>query len=269
MSKYTVMGAGGFVGGRVVAHLRAQGIEPYCPTRDDAALWSRDLGYIFYCAGLTGDYRTRPFATVEAHVSLLARILETARFDRIVYLSSTRLYDDQPARLGVADQAIAIDPGNAESLYELSKMLGENLTLHRSAGRGVVARLSYVFGWDEGAEGFLSDWLRRACEAQALSLDSDPSFSRDYIHVDDVTAILKSLLDGDARTIVNVARGESITNGAIAALFEKHGRSVRFTRSGEAARAGAIDVSGLAALGLAARPVLPLIDAYLSDAIIS
>lgn len=263
MSGYTVIGASGFVGSRVVAHLRAQGIEPFCPERDDAALFDGDLGRIFYCAGLTGDYRTRPFATVEAHVALLARVLEQARFERIVYLSSTRLYDSQPGGAGRADDAIAVDAGNAEHLYELSKLLGENLTLHRSGKRGVVARLSYVFGWEQGAEGFLSDWLRQARGGGAITRDSNPGFARDYIHVDDVALILKQLLDGDMRQIVNVARGETIGNAEIAAIFARHGRDVRFTRSGDVAPASAIDISGLASASIAARPVLPLIDEYL------
>lgn len=116
MTGYTVIGASGFVGSHVAAHLRGQGIEPFCPVRDDPALWDHDLGRIFYCAGLTGDYRTRPFDTVEAHVGLLARLLEKARFERIVYLSSTRLYDSQPGGEGREEGAIAIDAGDPEHL---------------------------------------------------------------------------------------------------------------------------------------------------------
>ncbi len=265
MTGYTVIGAGGFVGRHVVALLRAEGIEPFCPVRDDPGLWDRDLGRIFYCAGLTGDYRTRPFATVEAHVALLARLLERARFDRIVYLSSTRLYGSQAGAKGLETLPIEVDAGNAEHLYELSKLLGENLALHRSDGRGVVARLSYVFGWDDGAEGFLSDWLRAARTKRDLSFDSSPGFARDYIHVEDVAAALKLMLDGTATGIVNLARGETIDNASIAVLFAGRGRTVSFTRDGGPAnRQGVIDVRRLTALGGEARPVLPLIDAYLA-----
>ena len=265
MSGYTVIGAGGFVGSHVVTKLRSAGAEPFCPGRDDPALWERDLGRIIYCAGLTGDYRTRPFATIEAHVALLARLVEQASFDRIVYLSSTRLYDLLPDGIGKEDRAIPVNPGNAEHLYELSKLLGENLTLHRSNGRGMVARLSYVFGWEEDAQGFLSDWLRSARDSRELTLDSSPGFARDYIHVDDVAAALVAMADSKATGIVNVARGETLSNAEIAVLFKERGWEVSFSREGGSAkRAGAITAAKLAELGATARPVLPLIGQYLA-----
>ena len=265
MTRYTVIGAAGFVGRHVVKRLRAAGIEPVCPVRDDPALWDRDLGRIIYCAGLTGDYRTRPFATIEAHVALLSRLVEQARFERIVYLSSTRLYDLLADGAGKEDRAIPVNPGNAEHLYELSKMLGENLTLHRSNGRGAVARLSYVFGWEEDAQGFLSDWLRAARDKRKITLDSSPGFARDYIHVEDVAAALVELVDSKVTGIVNVARGETLSNADIAALFTERGWEVSFAREGSSAtRAGAINAAKLAELGATARPVLPLIGQYLA-----
>ncbi|ATE64040.1 NAD-dependent epimerase/dehydratase family protein [Rhizorhabdus dicambivorans] len=264
MTGYTVIGANGFVGSHVVDHLRGRGIEPFCPVRDDPRLWDRDLGRIFYCAGLTGDYRSRPFATVEAHVALLARLLERARFDRIVYLSSTRLYGSQAGGEGRETLPIAVDAGDHEHLYELSKLLGENLTLHRSDGRGVVARLSYVFGWDDRAEGFLSEWLRRAAREREISLDSSPGYARDYIHIDDVVVALKALLDRGPAGIVNVARGETVSNVQLAELFAAQGWRIAFTRGNDGGSAGErIDAARLVALGMAARPILPLISGFL------
>lgn len=265
MTGYTVIGAGGFVGSHVVALLRAAGIEPFCPRRDDPALWDRDLGRIFYCAGLTGDYRTRPFATVEAHVGLLSRLIEQARFDRIVYLSSTRLYDLLPDGIGSEDREIAVNANDREHLYELSKLLGENLTLHRSDGRGAVARLSYVFGWDGAAAGFLSNWLQQARAGKRLVLDSDPRFARDYIHIDDVAHALIVIAGSTSTGIVNVARGEALSNAEIGSLFDESGWDVIFSGEGAAARrAVPIDSSRLKALNAAARPVLPLISDYLA-----
>ncbi len=265
MTQYTIIGAGGFVGSHVAARLRAEGVEVYHPARDDPEVWERDLGRIIYCAGLTGDYRTRPFATVEAHVALLARLIERASFERIVYLSSTRLYDLLPDGIGKEDRAIPVNPGNAEHLYELTKMLGENLTLHRSGGRGVVARLSYVFGWEDGAQGFLSDWLRAARGSRRLTLESSQGFARDYIQVDDVAAALVRMADSKATGIVNVARGEMLSNAEIAVLFKERGWDVSFSREGGSSkRAVAISATKLADLGATARPVLPLIGQYLA-----
>ena len=71
MSLVTVLGAGGFIGGALVARLIAEG-RPVDPvTRDDLpALLSarRPAGDVIYCIGLTADFRTRPLDTAEAHV---------------------------------------------------------------------------------------------------------------------------------------------------------------------------------------------------------
>lgn len=264
MSRYTVIGAGGVIGSRVVAHLRAAGADVYAPGRDDEGIWTRDLGRVFYCAGLTGDYRQRPFAAVEAHVSLLARLLESASFERIVYLSSTRLYDALADGEGREDRPIPLDSADPRHIYELSKALGENLALTQSRGRGAVARIAYVFDWAEGAEGFLSDWLRAARTSRSLRLDSSPSAARDYIHLDDVAGGLRALLDSDGAQIVNLARGEALSNAQIAEVFARAGWVVEFTRPAEtAAPAARCDVSRLAALGAPARDVRALIAGYL------
>lgn len=265
MNRYTVIGSAGFIGSHVVARLRHLGNKPLCLGRDDIEMLEGDLGNIIYCAGLTGDYRTRPFDAIEAHVSKLARLIQGGSFERLVYLSSTRLYDLLPDGVGKEDRAIPVDPYNPEHLYELSKMLGESLALHRTDGRGVVARVSYVFGWGGNAQGFLSHWLRAAADCSSLTIDSTPTLARDYIHVEDVASALVTLADTDPAGIINVARGETISNNEIAAQFRERGWTIEFAReSVNAEHAILIDPAKLQALGATARPVLPLIGDYLT-----
>jgi nucleoside-diphosphate-sugar epimerase len=261
MTLYTVYGAQGFIGRRLTARLRADGHEVLTPGRGDA-VDAQDLGRVIYAAGLTGDYRTRPFDAVEAHVSLLSRILERARFDRLVYLSSTRLY--QAAAVGREDAPLNIDPNDPEHLYELTKALGENLTLHRSGGRGAVARLSYVFDEQPGAAGFLSDWLNRARQGGDIEIASSPSAGRDYIHLDDVVQALVVMADSSENTLINVASGQATTNAEIAQVFAETGRRVTFTAKDQPAEAPAIDISRLSGLGVRARPAVERIRDYLA-----
>jgi nucleoside-diphosphate-sugar epimerase len=264
VSRYTVIGAGGFIGGRVVAALRAEGADVHASARDGADLWGQNLGRVFYCAGLTGDYRHRPFAAVEAHVSLLARVLEQARFERLVYLSSTRLYDALDDGDGREDRPIPLDAADPRHIYELSKALGENLAVTQSQGRGVAARLSYVFDWREPAEGFLSDWLRAAASNRSINLDSSPANARDYIHVDDVVRALRAILDNPAAAgVINVARGETLSNAQIAEVFERRGWTVDFRQDATPVPERRCDVRRMAALGVRARDVVGLIDGYL------
>jgi nucleoside-diphosphate-sugar epimerase len=133
----TVVGAAGFVGHRLAARLAAGGWDVWAPAKHDAALLNRDLGLVFYCAGLTADYDQRPFDTVEAHASLVADILRAGRFERIVYCSSTRLYDglasaEVTEELSSGDRLekelkqleVGAKAGSDEHLLELKRKMG-------------------------------------------------------------------------------------------------------------------------------------------------
>jgi nucleoside-diphosphate-sugar epimerase len=89
---FTVFGASGFIGGRVVAGLRASGTECLTPARSDDAVFERDLGHVIYCIGYTADFRQNRSETIEAHVSRLNEVLSKGRFESLLYLSSTRIY---------------------------------------------------------------------------------------------------------------------------------------------------------------------------------
>ncbi|WP_312163888.1 SDR family oxidoreductase [Phenylobacterium sp.] len=264
MTRYTVIGAGGFIGSRLVAALTARGEEVHGPARGDPGLFGRDLGRVFYCAGLTGDFMIRPFDTVEAHVGLLTQLLRDASFERLIYLSSTRVYDSLGARGGKESDILEFDVAAPRNVYDLSKALGENLCLARSGGRAAVARLANVFDWTDDAGGFLSDLLKRARREKVMTLDSSPLAGRDYIHADDVIAALLAMDAQDTDGIVNVARGEAISNGDVAAVLAQAGWTLNLTGQG-APHGPVCDVARLHGLGVAPRDVRAVIAGALSD----
>jgi nucleoside-diphosphate-sugar epimerase len=253
MSRFTVIGASGFIGGRLTGILRGQGHEVFAPARGDPDLLARDLGRVFYCAGLTGDFMVRPFDTVDAHVGLLTELLRGARFERLVYLSSTRLYDSLGARGGREDDVLELDPALPRNVYDLSKALGENLCLARSEGRAAVARLSNVFADDPEASGFLSELLQRARQEREIVLASSPGGGRDYIHVDDALAGLLALEASDVTGIVNVARGETLTNAALAEVFAGAERRLELTGTEVPPTPPVCDTARLRGLGVVPR----------------
>ena len=257
----TVVGARGFVGARLTQRLAAEGAAPWTPAKGDPDLLKRDLGVVYYCAGLTADYDRRPFDTVEAHASLVSEIIRAGRFEKLIYCSSTRLYDGLPQAEVDEATPLVFDPADPRRVYDLSKALGENLTLARAGGRGAVARLSNVFDWGAGSPGFLSEWLIKAGRTRDLLLDSSPHIRRDYIHLDDVVAALIAIAGGSGA--YNVAAGALTSNAEIAEVFAEEGWTVRF--SGDAAPPPPPNASArrLAGLGVRALPVKDAVRAYL------
>ena len=259
----TIVGATGFVGRRLQARLTAQGWDVFAPTKGDTSLFGRDMGVVFYCAGLTADYDRRPFDTVEAHASLLSELVRAGRFERLLYLSSTRLYDGQAAAVLDETTPLIFDPADPRRIYDLSKALGENITLTRTEGRGAVARLSNVFDWEPEAPGFLSEWLIEAARTRDLQLESSPHIARDYIHLDDVVSALIAMSEKPPLGVVNVASGEMVANGEIANLFLQAGWRVDFSRDVSPAPAPRADISRLRSLGVAPTPVKDVVRRYL------
>lgn len=265
MARATILGAAGFVGSRLRRRLQAEGLAPFCPGKDDRTVFEQDLGVVYDCAGLTADYAARPFDTVEAHATLVSRLAERARFDRLIVLSSTRLYDSSAAERACEDDALILRPSEPRHIYDLSKALGENIALTQTGGRGAVARLSNVFDWQAGSPGFLSEWLIRASGEREFTLDSSPGVARDYIHVDDVVDALLAMAAAPAPGIVNVASGELVENGRIAGTFAAAGWRVGFAREAEVPRPPCADVAKLRDLGVRPRPVLDVIRGYLES----
>jgi len=211
MAQFTVFGASGFIGAHMARRLRRDGHDVWAPARDEP-IGPRPLGHALYCIGLTADYARRPYDTAEAHVAVLNRILREGKFESLVYLSSTRLYDSAGGA-GREDADLALNPNNPRHLYDLSKALGESLCI--ANGRARVARLACVYSDAMETGDFLPQLVRRALRERRIALDAPANGTRDYIHVEDVCAAVIDIALRGRRPIYNVASG---FNGALCTL---------------------------------------------------
>lgn len=212
MKHATVLGARGFIGSHLSAELERRGFEVATPPRD-ADLAGEDLGTAFYCIGLTGDAPRRPYETVEAHVEKLSEVLRRRRFDRLVYLSSTRLYLGAPT--GQEDEALRLDPEDRGRLFNLSKALGEALVLADERPNRVV-RLSNVYGPDWESENFLREIVTTACRDGVVAIRDAPESAKDYVHIDDAIGALIGVASEGRETVYNVASGRNVTHRELA-----------------------------------------------------
>jgi nucleoside-diphosphate-sugar epimerase len=203
---FTVLGASGFIGSHLTRHLVAAGAVVQSPQRGEP-LSERSLGTVFYCIGLTANFRQNPFETVEAHVHYLSQVLRTCEFDSLIYLSSTRLYKG----LESASEASAfrVIPSNPDDLFNASKILGESLGA--SSGRPFkVVRLSNVYGPDVGPRNFLGSLIEDAVRLGAITLATDPSSTKDYVAVGLVAELLTRIATTGRHEVYNVASGRQV-----------------------------------------------------------
>jgi len=227
----TVIGARGYVGRALVQALQQRGRVVLTPRRGEEAELRHvaEIGDLFYCAGLTADYARNPAATAEAHLGLLARLLDDLNPRRVVYLSSTRLFDSRPGEQVDDSTSLFLNPLNPRHLYDLTKAAGESLCLAMAGERARIARLSCIWSEGIGAPGFLGGLLQQLTLMRAtsdspgrISLSSRPDLARHYLHRSDLVQALIALADADQHpSITSLASDrEAVANAALAHSLE-------------------------------------------------
>lgn len=102
----------------------------------------KDTGIVIYCAG-NGDCQNTPFNVFQANCALLSDILQHSKFNRLVFMSSTRVYMNGNDTQENADLVVCRD--DARRLFNLTKLVSEELCL-KSGKDIVIVRPSNVYG---------------------------------------------------------------------------------------------------------------------------
>jgi nucleoside-diphosphate-sugar epimerase len=213
----TILGASGYIGSHLAKRLQQFKLEFQAIGRDDA-LPSTNLGKVIYCIGLTADFRTKPFETVEAHVCTLLEVVRNCQFDSLLYLSSTRLYAGSNS--SDEKQSLRVSPQHASDLYNISKLMGESITLN--CGRtGRVARIANVYGPDFKSDNFLPSVLRQAVKGEKTVLQTAPDSEKDYVCIHDVVEQLIWIASEGKQQIYNVASGVNVSHRELAEKLQE------------------------------------------------
>jgi len=218
MSLYTVFGGRGFIGSEIVKQLNQLGHNVFVPERGDESIYHKDLGTIIYCAG-HGDCKNAPFAVWEANATLLSSLLQKAHFERLLYMSSTRVYMNQEASFESADLTVCVDDNRR--LFNLTKLVAEELCL-KSAHKVCIVRPSNVYGVALNSPLFLPAITRNAINTGHIDMYIAKDYAKDYVSVYDVAEsciYLSQHLDFKGQ-IINIAAGFNITAAEIADVLE-------------------------------------------------
>lgn len=205
---FTVLGASGFIGGALVKHLRGQGRTVRAISRHehgDGLPLDEPLGHVIYAIGVTADFRTRPFDTMEAHVMQITKLLRQGTFTSLTYLSSTRVYEGNLRTNEAA--AISVSPASPSALYNISKIAGESVCLNSGHPQIRIVRLSNVVGGEGKQDSFLDQLLQEGLQNGAIALRSHPDSAKDYIALDDALGLITAISERGRDTIYNVASG--------------------------------------------------------------
>lgn len=217
----TVLGATGFIGCNIVKKLQQDNEQYFAPKRDENLL-EKDLGNVIYCIGLTADFRTKPFETVDAHIITLQKILQNCKFKSLTYLSTTRVYIHANSMVAKEDDQIIVNPNNFEDLYNLTKLTGERLCL--SSGKNTkIVRLSNVTSKPfYKSSSFLSQLIKQAEETKKVFLHQHIDSEKDYIHIDDVVDLVLKIAKNSKESVYNIGSGINTSNKKLLDELKKY-----------------------------------------------
>jgi len=283
--RVVVAGAGGYVGGRLVAALAARaGVRPVAlvrrrrPWLADAEQVELDLlepgahlpgalagaAAVVHLAGPSEVVAARAPATALADTVALSTTLGTAAAEagvgRFVYLSTTHVYGTRATPGAVLTEDLRPEPRHP---YAIARLASE----HVLAGLGldlVALRLTNSVGApaDVAVDRWslvVNDLCRQAATQGVLRLRSDGQQWRDFVALGDAVGVVTDIaLGAGLPGTWNLGSGTPVTVRAVAGLVAdaweaRTGRRPALEApapTGPPTEAHVVDVGGLAALGL-------------------
>lgn len=203
-----ILGGNGNIGRALRGFLETDThLEISSPTIEQFFTGKVHYDLVFYCIGMTSDFRKLPYRTVEAHLEILSKVLRTARFERLVYLSSTRIYKHSSST--VEDSLINVDPSEVDSIYNLSKLTGESLCLLTFPEKTRIARISNVVTKHFNPNTFIG-YLAHSQAQEKIHLTSSLNSEKDYVDIETVVHCLHSIGLYSKEKIYNVASGYNL-----------------------------------------------------------
>ena len=231
--KITILGSSGWIGKSLLNFLKDKNLNIISINRKNINNWLTEEiedEEVIYTIGLTADFRKKPYETVDAHITLLSKVLRKKGIKSLIYFSSTRVYNNCPETN--EESPLNVSSLNPSDLYNISKLMGESLVLNDERRDLRVIRLSNVIGPFQPIDSFLGMLLADIRKNNKTFIKQSPQVSKDYIHIDDVNRLLYGLITNKPKhRIYNIGYGQNISNSEIASWLRKKGAQVYFKKN--------------------------------------
>jgi nucleoside-diphosphate-sugar epimerase len=217
VSSYTVIGGHGFIGREVSKDLIKKGHSVFIPEKDDSRLFTKKLGIVIFCAG-AGDCKNDPFKVFKSNSLLLSDLLEESDFEKMIYISSTRLYMGQ-AQTKESENLLVLT-SDSRRLFNLTKLLSEELC-QLSDKNVVIVRPSNVYGLALNSPLFLPAITRNAINNKHVNMYVTPQYEKDYLSIHDFVDAVYQLAEKTnlSHGIYNIASGVNTSAKDIAEVL--------------------------------------------------
>src|SRR5438094_1520588 len=189
-----VIGAGGFIGTRLVRRLTAEGRPPaeFTRSRPVTREGRRDVTLrearvmVYLAASVTSataqQFSGRTSTDIEAFAGLLDALSRTGNRPTVVFTSSGMTYD-----AAVEPPYDETAPTCANTAYAATKLAMEKALFERcGCVHPVVVRLAAVYGPGHRTDlphGVVAHWLTALSQGQPLHVLGDLGIRRDYVYV--------------------------------------------------------------------------------------
>lgn len=248
MKQIGIIGCGGFIGSRFVAHCREHAIPLVCfegdaLNADDAMRFFSDND-IDQLVHLAGAFESPFYNQVQKNVLTVQGMLDagvTHGLRKIVYVSSGAVYGEP-----VGETSKESDIPRPNTLYGLSKLLAETCIEYYVANyemTSVILRFPNVYGTGM-RKGVLYHFLNDIRTKGIITIAGDGSQSRNFLHVSDACRALVMAIGHEKSDTFNISNPQNMSvNDIVGILKRKHTFTITHTEKDNNLKHMLLDIS--------------------------
>ena len=215
--RVVILGAGGFVGGTTLAHLRAQGVPTLALGRPGLDLLAPEAATALAAALRPTD--TLVFVSAIAPVKNSAMLLDNLRMGaavttalrqqpvaHVIYVSSDAVYKDSD---GPLDETSCAEPGSLHGVMHLAR---EVMLKAEVAAPLAIVRPTLIYGTNDPHNGYGPNRFRRqAAKGETITLFGEGEERRDHVDVRDVADLIARIAAHRSTGVANATSGEVVS----------------------------------------------------------